>query len=118
MHITTLFLHHFAGQQFPMQVLSFEPSGMAYYGVQTDINQELNAQANAGPVVVDAVDRRAYWYERSSNLIASQVLGIGGNYQVRAYYYCCCWLLLLLLIHIFPFSFSGFPTKNYRCSHS
>ncbi len=56
---------------------------MAYYGNETIINQMLRVEPNAGPIVVDSLDRRAYWYERNSSLILSQPLGFGGKVQVR-----------------------------------
>ncbi len=56
---------------------------MSYYGNETSINQMLRVEPNAGPIVVDASDRRAYWYERNSSLIVVQPLGIGSAVQVR-----------------------------------
>ena len=65
-----------------MQVLSLESSGLVYYGSSTSINQNLMVESNAGPIVVDTVDRRAYWYEETFNLIICQPLGIGGVFVV------------------------------------
>jgi len=66
-----------------MQVLSLESTRMAYYGSETNISQMLSVEPNAGPIVVDSIERRAYWYEGNSSLILSQPLGIGGRVQVR-----------------------------------
>ncbi len=66
-----------------MQILSLENSGMFYYGNRTDINQMLQVGQNSGPIVVDSIDRRAYWYDRSFNGIVSQSLGTGGAYKVK-----------------------------------
>ena len=71
------------GQNFPMQVLSLDSSGTSYFGKNTKINQQLSVGRDAGPIVVDAIDRKAIWYERSLSLIIIQSLGIGGAVQVR-----------------------------------
>ncbi len=55
---------------------------MFYYGNRTDINQMLQVGPNSGPIVVDSIDRRAYWYDSSFNGIVSQSLCIGGTKQV------------------------------------
>ena len=70
------------GQNFPMQVLSMDSSGTSYFGNNTEINQQLSVGRDAGPIVVDAIDRRAIWYERNLSLINIQSLGIGRNVQV------------------------------------
>ena len=71
-----------SGQNFPMQVLSLDSSGASYFGNSTEINQQLNVGRDPGPVVVDAIDRRAIWYERNLSLINIQSLGMGGTIQV------------------------------------
>ena len=84
MNVLNLFvITELAGQNFPMQVLSLNSSGTSYFGSNTEINQQLSVGRDAGPIVVDAIDRKAIWYERNLNLLNIQSLGIGGNVQVR-----------------------------------
>ena len=74
-----------AGTPFPRQVLSVEPTGFVYFGTDIGFNQNLSVEA-VGPIVVDTVDRLAYWFDDTVNLIYTQPLNSGGVVTVCTYF--------------------------------
>ena len=71
-------LTHFliASNFFPEQVLESTGSSSETLGEMPEINQPLSI-SEAGPVVVDAIGRKVYWYSRSAGLVYSQSLTSG-----------------------------------------
>ena len=81
-------LSHSDTFSYPEQLLTVGPgtAGSQYLGDWVGINQPL-AVTEAGPIVVDTIDRKAYWYNPSTLHISRQSLSPGSPEEVHTYHH-------------------------------